>query len=257
MKVFTIKQNKLFLYKLGGVFFCLALWETAARILKQPIIIPALEDITKSFFLLIYDKNSYYFIGCSAMRIILTLLLDSCIAFPLGIISGLSKKCEAFFSTAENILKSVPTMTVLLLALIWFKSEVTPLFVSSLIVLPILYGNIRDGVKNIDKNLIIMSEDFSVPLKCRLKFLYIPCITPFIKNAYDNASGFCVKVLISAEVLSQPKYGIGTAFQIARVQLNTAALFAWGVIAVLLAVLLQNIFRKALPLAAHFLYEHP
>lgn len=254
MKVFIIKQNNFFLYKLGGVFFCLALWETAAHILKQPIIIPSLEDIAESLFLLLQDRNSYYFIGSSAGRVMLTLLLDSCIAFLFGIIAGLSKKCEAFFSTAENILKSVPTMTVLLLALIWFKSEITPIFVSSLIVLPILYGNIKDGVKNIDKNLIIMSEDFKVPLKRRLKFLYIPCISTFIKNAYDIASGFCVKVLISAEVLSQPKYGIGTAFQIARVQLNTASLFAWGLIAVLFAVLLQNSIRKTLPLTLHFLY---
>lgn len=232
------------MYKIGGVVFSLALWETAAHILKQPIIIPALEDIAKSFFLLIQDSISYYFIGSSAGRVILTLLVDSCVAFPFGIAAGLSKKCEAFLSTAEHILKSVPTMTVLLLALIWFKSEVTPLFVSSLIVLPILYGNIRNGIKNIDKNLVIMSEDFNVSLKRRLLFLYIPCIKPFIKNAYGIASGFCVKALISAEVLSQPKYGIGTAFQIARIQLDTAALFAWGIIAVLLAIILQYSIRK-------------
>ncbi|WP_024470087.1 ABC transporter permease [Treponema pedis] len=240
MKAFIIKQNKLFFYKIGGAFICLALWEAAARILNRPIIIPQISEVLKALLLILQNKTSYYFIASSVKRIIITLVFDSCIAFPLGIIAGLNKRCEAFFSVTENILKSIPTMTVLLLSLIWFKSEITPLFVTSLIVFPVLYRNITDGVKNIDKNLIIMSEDFSVPFMRRLKLLYLPCIKPFIKNAYSIAFAFCVKVLISAEVLSQPKYGIGTAFQIARVQLDTASLFAWAFIAVLIAAALQK-----------------
>lgn len=244
MTLFTTRQSKI--YKISGVFFCLLLWEIFAQIVKAPFIIPPLTEIFKAFFIIIKTRETYIFIFSSLIRILITLFLDSCIAFVFGIISGLNKNIEDFLSAPENILKSSPTISVLLLSLIWFKSDMTPVFVTSLIVLPILYRNIADGVKNIDKNLIEMSYDFNVAFSKRLKLLYLPCIKPFLKNGYVLSTGFAVKVVIMAEVLSQPKYGIGSAFQTAKVQIETAAIFAWTGIAILLAGLLQKGVKKIL-----------
>lgn len=242
MMLFTIKQNKI--YKISGVFFCLALWELFAQIVKAPFIVPPLKEILKAFFIIIKTQETYLFILSSLIRILITLFLDSFITFVLGIAAGLNKKIEEFLSAPENILKSSPTISVLLLSLIWFKSDMTPVFVTSLIVLPILYRNIADGVRNIDKNLIEMSYDFNVPFSKRLKLLYLPCIKPFLRNGYVLSTGFAVKVVIMAEVLSQPKYGIGSAFQTAKVQIETAAIFAWTVIAILLAAIMQKAVKK-------------
>lgn len=244
MMLFTTRQNKFKTYKIGGVFFCLILWELFAQILKAPLIVPPLKEIVTAFVLIIKTQETYVFILSSLIRVFITLAVDSLIAFAFGIISGLNKNIEDFLSAPESILKSSPTIAVLLLALIWFKSNMTPIFVASLIVLPILYRNIVDGVKNIDKNLIEMSYDFNVHFGKRLKSLYLPCIRPFLKNGYVLSTGFAVKVVIMAEVLSQPKYGIGSAFQTAKVQLETASIFAWTGIAVLLAALLQRGVKK-------------
>lgn len=243
MKLFIIKQNKI--YKISGLLFCLALWELFAQILRMPLIVPPLREIIAAFFVIISTKETYIFILSSLVRIFITLIFDSCIAFVLGIAAGLNKNIEDFLSAPENILKSSPTISFLLLSLIWFKSDMTPVFTASLIVLPILYRNITDGVKNIDKNLIEMSSDFNVPFRKRLKSLYLPCINPFLKNGYVLSIGFAVKVVIMAEVLSQPKYGIGSAFQTAKVQIETAAIFAWTGIAVLLAFLLQKLVKNS------------
>lgn len=243
MMLSTIKQNK---FKIGGAFFCLILWETFAQGLKAPLIIPPIKEILSALFVIIKTPETYIFILSSLIRILITLAIDSFIAFLLGIASGLNKNVEAFLSAPENILKSSPTISVLLLALIWFKSNMTPIFVTSLIVLPLLYRNIVDGVKNIDKGLIEMSYDFNIPFGKRLKSLYLPCIRPFLKNGYILSTGFTVKVVIMAEVLSQPKYGIGSAFQTAKIQIETASIFAWTGIAVLLAAFLQKGVKKIL-----------
>lgn len=244
MMISIININKQNIYKSAGAILCVILWETSAQIINKPIIVPAVSDIVSAFFVILSEKKSYIFIGFTCLRILTTLLVDSFLAFIFGVVSGLYKQAESFFYPVENILKSVPSMSILLLSLIWFKSEVTPLFVTSLIVFPILYRGIVDGVNNIDQDLEEMSSDFKVSFFNRFFLFYLPSIKPFLKNAYIIACGFSVKVMISAEVLSQPQYGIGTAFQIARVQINTAGIFAWAIISIFMSVILQAIVNK-------------
>ncbi len=236
-------QNRINVYKTSGAFLCLAFWEIFAQILNKPLIAPTILEILTSVVGLLERKQSYLFIGASLSRVFVTLFVDFVIAFFLGLTAGLNKKIEDLLSVTENIFRSLPTVAVLLISLIWFKSNITPIFVTSLIVLPILYRNITDGVKNIDKNLMEMAEDFGVPFLRKLFFLYIPSIKPFLQNALALSCGFAIKVTVTAEVLSQPKNGIGTALYLAKVQLETAELFAWAGISIFIAMFLQKLFR--------------
>ncbi len=68
-----------------------------------------------------------------------------------------------------------------------------------------------------------------------VKDIYLPSIKPYLLAALSTAAGLNVKVVIAAEVLSQPAVSIGESFQIARANLDTAAVFAWAIIAILIA----------------------
>ena len=53
------------------------------------------------------------------------------------------------------------------------------------------------------------------------------------------------RAIIIGEVLSQPKYGIGTYMQSAQTFLNVEAVIAWTVIAVLISYGFEKIIRLA------------
>ncbi len=237
------RKNRINIYTISGAVLCLTCWEVFAQILNKPLIAPTLLEILLSIVNILTRKKSYIFIGTTLLRVFITLLIDFIIAFLLGLMAGLNKKIEDLLLTFENILRSLPTVAILLISLIWFKSNITPIFVASLIVLPILYRSITDGVKNIDKNLMEMSEDFNVSFFRKLFLLYIPSIKPFLLNALTLSIGFAIKVIVTAEVLSQPKNGIGSALYLAKVQLDTAELFAWAVISIVIAIVLQKLSR--------------
>ncbi len=67
-------------------------------------------------------------------------------------------------------------------------------------------------------------------------------MSPFVISAFSIALGLTWKVIIAAEVLSQPPFGIGTQLQEARVELETARVFAWTAVAVILAGLSDGVF---------------
>lgn len=227
-------------YRLCGLAAGLGVWQAAAVLIAQPLIVPKLEAIAAAAAVILTGGHFLPAVAATLSRIAATIVIDTIAAFVLGIAAGISERIEAVLSPFETAMRAVPTMGVLLLSLIWFNSEITPVFVASLIALPILYRGVVNGVKNIDGRLITMSSGFRVPLLRRLIKLYIPSIRPFTLTAYSAALGLLVKVMVTAEVLSQPQRGIGTEFQIARAQLDTATIFGWAIIVIILAALMER-----------------
>lgn len=239
-------KNKKTVYRLCGLAAGLGIWQITAVLIAQPFIVPKLEAIASATVAILADENFLSTVAATLLRIAATIGIDTLIAFLLGIAAGISYRIEAALSPFETAMRAVPTMGILLLSLIWFNSEITPIFVASLIVLPLLYRGVVNGVKNIDGRLIQMSAGFRVPFLRRLKELYIPSIRPFTLTAYSAALGLLVKVIVTAEVLSQPRKGIGTEFQIARAQLDTAAIFGWAIIVIIFAGLIEQGAKKIL-----------
>ena len=223
------------LYRLCGLAAGLGVWQLTAVLVGQPLIVPRLESIVAATKDILTGDDFVPTVAATLFRIAATIVLDTIIAFLLGIAAGLSERVEVLLSPFETAMRAVPTMGILLLSLIWFNSEITPIFVASLIALPLLYRGVVNGVKNIDIRLIQMSASFRVSFWYRLKDLYIPAIRPFTLTAYFAALGLLVKVMVTAEVLSQPRRGIGTEFQIARAQLDTATIFGWAIIVIIFA----------------------
>ena len=236
-------------YGLCGLAAGLGIWQITAVLIAQPLIVPKLEAIASATVAILADEKFFSTVAATLLRIAATIGIDTLIAFILGIAAGISYRIEAALSPFETAMRAVPTMGVLLLSLIWFNSEITPIFVASLIALPLLYRGVVNGVKNIDDRLIQMSAGFRVPFLRRLKQLYIPSIRPFTLTAYSAALGLLVKVMVTAEALSQPRKGIGTEFQIARAQLDTATIFGWAIIVIIFAGLMEQGAKRILSLS--------
>ena len=233
-------------YRLCGLAAGLGLWQLTAVLIAQPLIVPRLEAIAAAVVNILTGEDFFLTVAATLLRIAATIAIDTVIAFLLGIAAGVSKRIEAALSPFETAMRAVPTMGVLLLSLIWFNSEITPIFVASLIALPLLYRGVVNGVKNIDIRLIQMSTGFKVSFVRKLTQLYIPSIRPFTLTAYSATLGLLVKVMVTAEVLSQPRRGIGTEFQIARAQLDTATIFGWGILVIIFAALMEQAAKRIL-----------
>ena len=233
-------------YRLCGLVAGLGLWQLTAVLIAQPLIVPRLEAIAAATVDILTGEDFFLTVAATLLRIAATIAIDTVIAFLLGIAAVVSARIEAALSPFETAMRAVPTMGILLLSLIWFNSEITPIFVASLIALPLLYRGVVNGVKNIDIRLIQMSTGFQVSFVRKLKQLYIPSIRPFTLTAYSATLGLLVKVMVTAEVLSQPRRGIGTEFQIARAQLDTATIFGWGIIVIVFAALMEQAAKRIL-----------
>ena len=182
----------------------------------------------------------------------------SSIAIALGIAAGRFRAVEALLRPLIICLRSTPSMSFILLALIWFRGGRAPLFVITLVVLPVLFQNVIEGVRSIDPELLEMVTLYRVKKSRLLLKFYLPSILPFLAAGVSNGLGLTWKVSIAAEVLAYPTWGIGAQMDTARVYLQTEKVFAWTVavigIGLLFDYLTDYLLRK--PSAAWKGTEH-
>lgn len=71
-------------------------------------------------------------------------------------------------------------------------------------------------------------------------YIYRPALKPFLLSAFQLSLGMCWKSGVAAEVIGTPSHSIGGALYLAKIYLDTADLFAWTAVIVVLSVFLKK-----------------
>ena len=222
--------------------FGLVLWGVAAALVDREIILPAPWAVLRYVGGLLAAAMTWRAVGATLLRVLLSFLMNIAASLILGTAAGFSDRFRFTLDPLITVMKAVPTMGVILLSLIWFDSETAVLFVCTLIVFPVLYSAVLEGIRGLDDGLREMHRVFRIPLGKTLRRFVLPSLRPFLVAGVTAGLGLSMKVIVAAEVLSQPGTGIGTMFQVERARLNTVGVFAWSVIVILLTAGLDAAF---------------
>jgi len=229
----SISQNRL--YTMISIVSIIVLWKFLCVLLDNPILIPSPEATFSEFVDIIKSQNFITIVTATLTRVIVGFLISFVSAFILGILSGFFEPVYYLLRPVIVIQKATPTMAIILLAIIWLKSELAPILVGFLIIFPIIYSTVIQGIESVDVKLIEMSKVYKLSRLTVMKDIYIPSIKSSLMSVASSTIGLNLKVIIAAEVLSQPSVSIGTSFQIEKANLNTAGVFAWALISIIIA----------------------
>ena len=108
-------------------------------------------------------------------------------------------------------------------------------------VLPLVDNNLCQGIAAADPKLLEMAKVFELSGWKTFRCCYLPAILPFFLSAVSSALGLAWKSGIAAEVLGSPLTAIGTKIYESKVYLETADLFAWTLVIILLSVALERL----------------
>lgn len=236
-------------YTLGAVLFLLILWEIVSRIVGAGILLPRPGETWKELVQIVGFEDFWPAVIGTTTRSLIGFSLTLFTAVLFAVTAGLWKPLYYLFAPLVVITKAAPPISIILLALIWLGTDKAPVLVGFLVIFPIIYTNIVAGVDNVDAKLIEMAAMYRIRRLRRLSEIYLPSIMPYVLAACSTALGLNLRVVIMAEVLSQPPISMGTSLQSARIFLNTAGVFAWTIVAIALAALFDygvSFLRKKL-----------
>ncbi len=228
------------IYPLVALGLLIALWAISAAAVGKEIIIPSIGSTFKELWALIKTASFYRAIGNTILRTLASFVIATGSALILGLLS-LFKPVEMVFSPIIKIIRAVPTMSVILLTVIWMNPQTSPIFIAFLINFPILYSGFFSAIKSVDKDLIEVSKAYGVSKKDIVTSLYLPSVAPAAFDCMQSSLGLTIKIIISAEVIAQTKNSMGLMMQFSRAYLETAQLLAWTLAAIVLSYVLELI----------------
>lgn len=240
----NIKLSKNRIITIASVAMLIGLWKLLSLFYGSELILPPPEKTFISTLELFISENFISIVGLTVIRGLTGFAFSFILGVALGIFAGINSAFNAFLKPILVTIRSTPVISLILLALIWFKVDMVPIFIAFLTMFPFICTNVIDGIRNVDHDLIEMSRIYRVSQHRIIKEVYLPAIVPFIFSGASSAMGFGWRAIIIGEVLSQPKFGIGTVMQTAQTYLLVNEVIAWTIIAVMISYLFEVILRK-------------
>ncbi|MBR6029479.1 MAG: ABC transporter permease subunit [Clostridia bacterium] len=219
----------------------LLVWQTAAWLVGKPILLVGPVEVLTRLFSLAQEASFWQAVWGSLWRIAGGFFLAFALSVPLALGASRLRWLRELLSPLMLTIKTVPVASFIILALIWFSSRTLSILISFLMVLPILYSHLLDGLGQVDRNLREMAAVFRVPRLRYLRCVALPQLMPAFLTGCRIALGLGWKAGIAAEVIGTPAGTIGKWLQQAKLYLDTPDLFAWTVTVVALSVCFERL----------------
>ena len=241
-----MKQGKGFFRRMMAIGFWLAVWQAAAMAIGQEVFLVSPVQALRFLLQLLPQADFWHRVGFSAGRILLGFGLGVVCSASLAVAAEICSAAEALIAPVLQLVKATPVASFIILALVWVRGASLSVLISFLMVLPVLYGAVRTGIRAADPQLLEMAKVFRLPLGRRLRAVWLPAVLPAFRQGCSVALGICWKSGVAAEVIGLPNGSIGDALYRAKITLSTGELFAWTFVIILLSAAFEKLFLRAL-----------
>ena len=227
-----------------SVCLLLLLWQLIASYMDQPELIPSVPDLLKTLIRLFGTGSFYQNIFATILRGISGILVSLVIALLSAFLFARYALLYELFRPLLTVMRSVPVISFILLALIFLNPESIPLMIAFLTMFPLLTENLTKGIINLRPGLSLMADQFKINRRNKLMQVIYPQLKPFLFSGLASAVGFGWRAIIMGEVLSQCTFGIGGEMKRAQNFIAVPELVAWTIVAVLISFLFDKGISK-------------
>ncbi len=225
-----------------AVFAALLVWQVGAMWLGQKVLLVSPIAVAERLCTIWREPSFFAVIWFSFSRIVKGFFVGFAAGVVLAMLAGRFPLLETIFLPYLLTVKSVPVASFIVIALLWLSSAELSVFISFLMVLPIVYNNVLAGIRDVDPKMTEMAQIFHLSFGKRLLYIWLPQVKPYLLSACATSIGLAWKSGIAAEIIGIPDGSMGEMLYEAKVYLNTRDLFAWTVVIVAVSVLFEKVF---------------
>lgn len=228
--------------KTAAILFWVAVWGIASLLIGEEILLPSPWAVLKRFVTIVLEDGFLGTVFFTLWRIILGFMLSSLAAVLSAALAYKLPAVRILLAPLVKIVRAVPVASIIILVLVWVKSRNLSVVISFLMVFPIVYTNVLEGLDATDPLLLEAAECYHMKSLKRIRYIYLPSLVPYFTSAVSIALGLAWKSGIAAEVIGLPMNSIGEALYLSKIYLMMPDLFAWTVVIVILAFVFEKVF---------------
>lgn len=232
--------------KIITCLFWLAVWQAAAWLTASELLLPGPADALLALGGLAQTGKFYMDIGWTAARCIIAMVLSFAAGIPAAVVSYKSRAARSLLSLPVGFFKAVPVMAIIIYVILLAQSEWVAVIVCFFMCFPIVYTNILEGLDAMPAEYLEVGSVYELSGLETVKYIYVPGLMPQIKAAISLTAGLSWKAVVAAEVLSIPKYSLGYEMINAKYYLETADLFAYIFVIVVMSMAFEKVINIGL-----------
>ena len=230
---------------IAGLVFWVLVWQVASIGIGQELLVPAPLVVADTLWDLAQTPQFWLSTGASLLRMSVGFLLGVVVGCLAAVATTSSVVADVLLSGFLRTVRAAPVASFVILALVWIPTGQLPAFIAFAMVVPLVWDTMAEGLRHQDRALLEMAEVFRLGRWQTARRVQMPALVPFFVSASTNAMGLAWKSGVAAEVISRPEVSIGGSLQDAKVYLETPAVFAWTITAVVLSLVLEKVLRLA------------
>ncbi len=223
---------------LSGAFW-IGVWWLISLIVGLPKLLPGPPETALAFARLCGSSVFWRSVGMTLLRV----ALGYCFAVATGVLLAIGchwvKGMEMLLSPLRTVIRATPVSSFILLVWLWLKRTHVPVFISFLMVLPIIWTATQEAFSAVDGNLLEMTRAYRFSRWKKIRYLYAPSIQPAFMAACMTGLGFAWKSGIAAEVIALTPDSVGKHLSDAKNYLEYPDLFAWTLTVIILSMALE------------------
>lgn len=239
---------KNFIYKFVAVLLALFAWQAAAHFTNLPILLPSPIEVFEGFFSVQEGQMFYLAVITTFSNIIRGFLWGFFAGAIFAVLAGRFRIIRELLWPYMITIKSVPVASFIIIALLWISTDDLSIFISFLMVFPIVYNNILEGYKSIDPKKLEVAKVFNLPFYKQFVYIFLPEMKPFIISACSTSFGLAWKSGVAAEFIALPLNSIGESLYYSKIYFESVDLFAWTLVLIVISFVFEKLMVGAIKL---------
>lgn len=222
----------------------LAVWQFASMAVNEELLIPSPKAAARALAAISLTGEFWCSVLYSLARIILGYLSGVLLGVIGGILSARYSVFKTVFSPILHLIRAVPVASFIILAFVFIRSDYLAIFISFLMVLPMVWNTTESSIRGLDEKYLEMAKVFRLSPFKTLTCIKIPFIMPSFIATASAALGFAWKSGVAAEVICKPMLSLGGMLSDAKLYLETPNVFAVTAVVAILSLILEVLLKR-------------
>lgn len=228
-------------FSVGALIAVWLLWIVAYRFIANEYILPSFSETIHSLFQVLGEGAFWRALLNSLWRTLLAFAVSVLLGIGLALLARLFDGIRFFLAPIVSVLRTLPTMAVILILLIWTTPSVAPVIVSALVLFPAAYAAALASMDEVHESYGALSRAYGITRTKQAFRMYLPLSAPSILKQAGAILSMGLKITVSGEVLSSTAKSLGGMMQEAKLFVEMPRLLALTIVAVLLGFVLEGL----------------
>ena len=224
-----------------GVILIGALIQCAGALKQERLVFPDTLTILRAFFRLLGEPATYRMMGTTVTHLVQALLIAALVGVPLGVAEGFSPFVRRLFRPLISFIRAIPMIVLIIMIMVLSEYRFVPVIAAALMLIPPVSEATAEGCRSIPQELTDVYR-MNANLNLMVLFrVYLPLMAGYLRQAFMEAVGTGMKLVITAEYMVQTRNSLGKAIFSSSYFNEYQDIYAYAILMVLMILILSEL----------------